>query len=61
MTNEIKTALFEKMLELEHLSEKYCEGHTYDNRDYFAESNGFYEALEMLGIGREYLQWAVGK
>ena len=61
MSQEIKEKLFEKMLWLEHMSEAQCNGKLYDKRDYFAESNGAYEMLTILGIGREYINWAIGK
>lgn len=57
MSEEIKTALFEKMLHLEHMSEKT----TYDHRDYCEQANGAYEMLEVLGLGKEYIRWAEGR
>lgn len=57
VTQETKTKLFEKVLELEHMGEKP----TFDGRDYVEQSNGAYEMLKILGLGREYINWAMGK
>lgn len=57
----MKEKLFEKMLWLEHMAELQSEGKLYDNRDYFSESNGAYAMLQVMGIDREYINWAVGK
>ncbi len=57
MTDEMKTKLFEKVLELEHLAEEV----TYDGRNYAEQSNGAYAMLETLGIGKEYIEWSYGK
>lgn len=57
MTEEIKTKMFEKLLELEHKSEKV----TYDHRNYFEQANGAFEMLRVLGIDREYIRWSEGK
>ena len=57
LTEEMKTRLFEQMLELEHLGE----GKTYDGHDYVEQSNGAYLMLKALGLGTEYLVWAIGR
>lgn len=57
MTQEKKLELFEKMLELEHLAATQ----TYDHHNYTELANGAYTMLEILGIGREYINWAIGK
>jgi len=57
MTNEKKTELFKKMLELEHLAER----ETYDGRDYNEQAEGAFEILTILGLGSEYVNWAIGK
>lgn len=57
MTKEMKIKLFENMLALEKLAEK----ETYDGRNYFEQTEGFYKALITLGLNKEYLNWSVGK
>lgn len=54
MTQEMKTKLFEKMLELEHLAEDK----TYDGRNYWEQANGAYAMLQILGLDKEYIEWA---
>lgn len=61
ITEEMKTALFRKMLELEHLSELYCDGKLFDNVDYFSEANGAFAMLQVMGLNSEYIRWAYGK
>ena len=64
MTEELKLKMFEKVLEMEHLAERQQEGKIYgpDNaRDWFSESEGAYKMLDILGLGREYIRWSVGK
>lgn len=61
INEEVKNKLFEKMLYLEHMSELYCDGKTFDNVDYFAECNGAFEMLKILGLSSEYTNWAIGK
>ena len=57
MTEELKQKLFERLLWLEHMGEST----TYDHRNYGAESDGAYSMLQVLGLGSEYLNWAIGK
>lgn len=57
MNEEMKIKLFEKVLELEHLAE----AKTYDGRNYFDQSEGAFSMLQILGLGSEYINWAVGK
>ena len=57
MADEMKLKLFEKMLQLEHLSEVK----TYDGRNYFEQSCGAFDMLEILGLGGEYVRWSEGK
>lgn len=54
---EKKMELFKKMQELEELAE----AKTYDNRNYFEQSEGFYKALQILGIEKEYIAWSIQK
>ena len=61
MSQEMKEKMFNKVLWLERMGELQADGKLYDNRDYIAESDGAYEMLTILGIGREYLNWAIGK
>lgn len=56
MTEEMKTKLFEQMLELEHKT-----GKTYDNRDYFEQAEGAFKMLQILGLNKEYIEWSYGK
>lgn len=57
MTEEVKLKLFEEMLRLEHLAEI----ETYDSDDYYYQSQGAFKMLEILGLAKEYIWWAVGK
>ena len=57
LTKEKKEELFNKMLELEHLAE----ARTFDGRNYNEEANGAFQMLEILGIAKEYIQWAYKK
>lgn len=57
MTTEMKTKLFEKMLELEHLGEVK----TYDGRNYCEQANGAYAMLQVLGLDKEYIEWSYRK
>ncbi len=57
ITEEKKIELFTKCLEYETLSNK----HTFDNRDYWELSEGVFAALQILGLGREYIHWSEGK
>lgn len=57
MTDEIKMALFEKMLKLEHLAEVK----TFDGNNYAQQSRGAFEMLSALGLGSEYVSWSFGK
>lgn len=61
ITKEMKMKLFERVLWLEHMGEDQGDGKLFDHSDYIAESNGAYSMLEVLGLGREYIRWAVGK
>lgn len=61
MSKEMKEKMFNKVLWLEHMGELQSQGKLFDNRDYIAESKGAYEMLTILGIGTEYLYWAIGK
>jgi len=55
MTNEMKIKLFEKVLELEHKIR------IFDNEKYFEQLNGAWAMIEILGLGSEYIKWAIGK
>lgn len=57
MTEEIKIKLFENMLRLEHLRSE----RTYDNRDYFEQSDGAFQMLQIMGLSKEYIKWSFGK
>lgn len=57
MTQEMKIKMFEEVLQLTHLSEI----RTYDNRDYFEQSEGAYKMLQILGLDKEYRSWSYGK
>ncbi len=57
MKKETKEKLFEAMLELEHLGERP----TFDGRDYVEQANGAFQMLQILGLGREYINWSFGK
>lgn len=61
MTNKMKQELFKKMLEKEHLAERFCNGETFDGRNYSAESTGAFEMLQILGLAKEYTDWSCGK
>lgn len=52
----LKEELFYEMLQLEQLSQVK----TYDGVDYFEQANGFFKALEILGIGKQYVKWSKG-
>ena len=54
MTGGKKLALFQKMATLEELAGLK----TYDNRNYLEQSEGFYQALTILGINKEYIKWS---
>lgn len=60
ISEQMKLALFNKMLQLEHLGEMQEKG-LFDHVDYIAESNGAYKMLDILGLGREYFRWSYGK
>ena len=57
MKQELKKAMFERMLELEHLAEAT----TYDGRDYNEQAEGAFQMLQILGLGGEYINWAIGR
>lgn len=57
MKKQTKQALFDRMLELEHLAQET----TFDGVDYASKAEGMFEALTILGIEDEYLDWAYGK
>ena len=57
ISEEKKIEMFTKCLEYETLSGK----RTYDNRDYFELSEGAFAIIEILGLGREYVNWSYGK
>ena len=57
MKKEKKLELFEKMLEIEQLAIVQ----TYDNHNYNEMANGAYAMLEVLGLGREYINWSICK
>lgn len=63
MTEEIKIKLFEDMLNLEKMAELQSEGKLskFVHTNYNQKANGFYEALEIMGIGAEYVRWSEGK
>lgn len=64
ITKEMKQKLFERMLWMEHMGEAQQEGKIFgpDNvRDWFSESEGAFKMLEVLGLGKEYIRWAIGK
>mgnify|MGYP003183089757 CR=1 FL=1 len=57
MNEEMKLAIFEKMLKLEHLAET----ETFDGHNYTEQSNGAFEILASLGLDSEYVSWSFGK
>ena len=57
MDEEVKAKLFGRMLELEHLAGAT----TYDGRDYNEQADGAFQMLQILGLGSEYINWAIGK
>lgn len=61
MTQAEKEMLFQQMLSLEHKRELYCDGKLYDNVDYWSMAEGAYKMLQAIGIGTEYINWAIGK
>ncbi len=52
MNDEMKLAVFEKMLDLEHLAES----ETFDGRDYAERANGAFEILAIIGLSNEYIR-----
>lgn len=57
ITPEKKQEMFQMLLELENKSEI----ETFDNRNYLSESTGAFLMLQILGLEKEYINWAVGK
>lgn len=57
ITEAKKMAMFKKVLEMETLAERT----TYDGRNYTEQSNGAYEMLDILGLSKEYIEWAYKK
>ena len=60
MTKKEKEKLFEAMLYLEHQQDKYVTNDSVRKKRFY-ESEGAFYMLEELGIGREYIRWAIGK
>ena len=54
ISKNTKLQLFEKVQELEEKSNMT----TYDNRNYFEQSEGAYAILKILGINIEYINWS---
>ena len=54
MTGGKKLELFKKMLILE----QFAGMKTFDGRNYFEQAEGFYKALTILGINKEYIKWS---
>ncbi len=61
MKEEMKIKLFEKMLEIEHLSFKCYNPNEKDEHNYVEQSNGAFEMFKILGIDDEYIKWSDGK
>ena len=62
ISKETKEKLFEQMLQYEHDAERFNEsGGIGEGYDYTELSNGMFEALQILGISSEYINWAIGK
>lgn len=57
----MKIKLFEKVLEKEHKAERFCNGETYDGRNYSDQLTGAFEMLQILGLASEYTAWSEGK
>lgn len=57
LSEEMKIKLFQKVLELEHLAEVP----TFDGRNYCEQSDGAFQMLEVMGLGREYIRWSYGR
>lgn len=57
ITDAQKERLFTTMLNLEDMASHP----TFDFRNYHDMANGFYQALEILGIGKEYVRWSENK
>lgn len=57
MDTETKMKLFNKMLELEHLSDTQ----RFDGGNYYEQASGAFEMLQAVGLGKEYVEWAFGK
>lgn len=51
---EKKMEMFQTMYELEALAATT----TFNGRNYFEQSEGFYKALTALGWGKEYIKWS---
>lgn len=49
-----KTRLFEELEQMELLAAKT----TYDGIDYNARSDGAFQMLQILGLSKEYIEWA---
>ena len=52
-----KERLFELMQELEDAAGMP----TYDNRNYFEQSEGAYKMLKVLELNHEYVQWSMNR
>ena len=57
INNADMTAMFEKLLELEHSAEH----ETYDGHNYAEQVQGAYEMLKILGLDSVYIKWSYGK
>lgn len=58
ITKEMKQKLFDKLLWLEQMAQEQQAGKLYDHRDYYSESEGAYQMIELLGLGKEYMHWS---
>ena len=61
ITDEMKTKMFEKVLEYEKLAIKQDYYGSIELTDYHDKSDGAFNILEILGLGGEYVKWSYGK
>lgn len=64
VTEQMKLELFHKMLYMEHMAEQQQDGKLYgplNAWDWNSESQGAFQMLEIMGLGRAYIRWSNGK
>ena len=57
ITEEQKMAMFKKVLEMETLAERP----NYGVHNYAEQADGAFLMLDILGLGKEYIEWAYKK